>query len=294
MIYSMTAFSAAETTSNKITVHIEIKSYNSRHLDVALRIPHGYQLLEDKIKTLISEKISRGRVEIRIRIKDESEEVCRYEVNLKKAGAYYRALSELKEALNLDEKPSLDLLAKAGDIIAPAEINETIVESTWPVIKDCLSQALAHHNRMRQKEGDFMAKDLVARLDEINAVTNLIEKQTNGMLSFYHDRLKERISTLTKGLVELDPARIAQEAALLADKSDISEEITRAKSHIQQFKEIMSADEPAGRKLNFLLQEFNREFNTMGSKVGNADLSHLIVTVKSELEKMREQVQNIE
>lgn len=139
-----------------------------------------------------------------------------------------------------------------------------------------------------------MAKDLEARLDDIQAAIDHIEKQTDGLLAFYQDRLKERISALTKGLVELDPGRIAQEAALLADKSDISEEITRAKSHIQQFKGIMAAEEPGGRKLNFLLQEFNREFNTMGSKAGNADLSHLIVTVKSELERIREQVQNIE
>ena len=294
MIFSMTAFSAAEKKTDNITVHIEIRSYNSRHLDIALRIPHGYQLLEDKIKTLIADKISRGRVEIRIKIKDESEDICRYEVDLSKARAYYRALSELKEDLKLDEKPSLELMAKAGDIISPAEINETVAETTWPVIENCLSEALTHHNQMRKKEGDFMAKDLNARLDDIQAAVDHIEKQTDGLPALYQDRLKERISALTKGLVELDPARIAQEAALLADKSDISEEITRAKSHIQQFRGIMAAEEPGGRKLNFLLQEFNREFNTMGSKAANADLSHLIVTVKSELEKIREQVQNIE
>ena len=294
MIYSMTAFSAAEATKEHLTVNIEIRSYNSRHLDVALRIPHGYQLLEDKIKTAISEKISRGRVEIRIKIKDESDEICRYEVNIQKAGAYYNALSELSDKLNLEGKPPLELIAKAGDIISPGEVSEAIAETTWPVIKDCLSNALADHNRMRKKEGDFMAGDLSVRLDDIQAAIYRIEENTEGLLALYQDRLKERIGVLTKGVIELDPARIAQEAALLADKSDISEEITRAKSHIEQFKALMTADEPAGRKLNFLLQEFNREFNTMGSKTGNADLSHLIVAVKSELEKIREQVQNIE
>ena len=294
MIHSMTAFSAAEITKERTTITAEIRSYNSRHLDVALRIPHGYQLLEDKVKALIAEKISRGRVEIRIKINDASDEVCRYEVNLPKARAYYQALTELKDELNLEEKPSMDLLARSGDIITPAEINESIAQTAWPVIEECLSVALASHNQMRKNEGDFITKDLSDRLNDVEMVICQIEEKTNGLIDLYQERLKERIGILTKGVVELDPIRVAQEAALLADKSDISEEITRAKSHIKQFRTFLTAEEPAGRKLNFLLQEFNREFNTMGSKVGNADLSHLIVTVKSELEKIREQVQNIE
>ena len=294
MIYSMTAFSTAEITRDRTTVTLEIRSYNSRHLDLAIRIPHGYQILEDKIKTLISDQISRGRVEVRLKIKDESEDVCRYEVNLPKARAYYQALTELKDALHLEEKASIDLLARTGDIITPAEINESIAQTTWPVVEECLSMALVSHNRMRKKEGDFMAKDLTDRLNDIENVICQIEKNTQGLIELYQERLKERIGVLTQGAVELDPMRVTQEAALLADKSDISEEITRAKSHVKQFRAFISSEEPAGRNLNFLLQEFNREFNTMGSKVGNADVSYLIVMVKSELEKIREQVQNIE
>ncbi len=294
MIYSMTGFSSAEEIRQRLTVQIEIRSYNSRNLDVVLRIPHGYQILEEKIKEAVAEKISRGRVEIRIRIIDESEEACRYDIHMAKASAYYNALFRLKNQLDLEGKPSLELLARAGDIIMPADVSETLVESVWPSVRDCLDAALTGHDRMRKKEGEFMAGDFSQRLEGIAGVLREIEERTRGQLEFYQDRLKERISALTQGMVDLDPARIAQEAALLADRSDISEEITRAKSHIEQFRALMAEEEPAGRKLNFLLQEFNREFNTMGSKVGNAELSHLIVTVKSELEKIREQVQNVE
>lgn len=294
MIRSMTAFSAVEEIKEKLSVNIEIRSYNSRYLDIALRIPHGYQLLEDKIKGLIYNYISRGRIEIRIQIKDESEESCRFDVNVPKARAYYNALCQLKQELGVEEKPPLELLAKNGDIITPGDVNESEVEKIWDLVETCLHNALTDHEKMRKKEGDFISEDFSNRLDYIQSLIHQIEKKTDGLLFVYQDKLKERIEALTKGLVEIDPLRIAQEAAFLADKSDISEEITRAYSHVKQFQLLMTSDEPAGRKLNFLLQEFNREFNTMGSKVGNADLSHLVVSAKSELEKIREQVQNVE
>ena len=154
--------------------------------------------------------------------------------------------------------------------------------------------ALDDLETMRKNEGDFIAKDLKHRLKFIHACLKQIHKKSDGLLNEYQERLKERISSLTQDLVELDPTRIAQEAAHLADRSDISEEIVRAKSHLNQFNEIINAVEPAGRKLNFLLQELNREFNTMGSKIGNAEVAHIVIEVKSELEKIREQIQNVE
>ena len=147
---------------------------------------------------------------------------------------------------------------------------------------------------MRKKEGEFLFKDLQTRLDYIEESISVIEKNTSDLLPRYQERLKERIMALTQGITEIDPVRIAQEAAILADKSDISEEIVRARSHVNQFRKIMTENAPVGKKLNFLLQEFNREFNTMASKSGNTDISHRIVSVKSELEKLREQVQNVE
>ncbi|MCK5509226.1 MAG: DUF1732 domain-containing protein, partial [Desulfobacterales bacterium] len=154
--------------------------------------------------------------------------------------------------------------------------------------------ALDGLNAMRKKEGDFIGRDFINRIDFIEKSLGQIKKESENLLSHYQERLKERITALTQGMIDIDPARIAQEAAFFADRSDISEEIVRVESHIKEFRSIMDSEESAGRKLNFLLQEFSREFNTMGAKAGNSNVSHIIVAVKSELEKIREQVQNIE
>jgi len=293
MIKSMTAFAAAEKTEKQLTVSIEIRSYNSRYLDVALRIPQGYAALEEKIKSLIGEYVVRGRVEAKLVIQDISEEAYEFEINEPRAKAYYDALSELKERFGLSSDISLDLMMGNGGVIKPRE-SRTDMGQCWAVMRDCLVQALADLDAMRQREGYFIAQDFGTRLDDIEQRLDRIESDAADLPARYQTRLKERITALTKGLVEIDSARISQEAAFLADRSDISEEITRSRSHILQFRDIMKIKEPAGRKLNFLLQELNREFNTMGSKASNADVSHLIVDVKTELEKIREQVQNVE
>jgi uncharacterized protein (TIGR00255 family) len=157
-----------------------------------------------------------------------------------------------------------------------------------------VDEALNNLIEMRKKEGEFIALDITSRINRIEESVHLIEKESSDLLSHYQQRLKERIVDLTRGMVEIDLERITQEAAFLADKSDISEEIVRVASHIRQFLTIMKSAEPAGRKLNFLLQELHREFNTMGSKTEKAHVSHIVVEVKSELEKIREQLQNVE
>jgi uncharacterized protein (TIGR00255 family) len=249
--------------------------------------------LEDKIKGLISERIVRGRIEIAVQIREDSDETFGFEINEATAVAYHKALVQLKERFNIGTEISLDLLAGASGIIKPAEL-ERDMETLWQMIKDAMIEALNDLDEMRSREGNFISRDFSKRLNYIEQSINQIEKNTGDLLLYHQDRLKERIVVLTKGVIEIDSGRIAQEAALLADKSDISEEIVRAKSHIKQFREIMSSNEPGGRKLNFLLQEFNREFNTMGAKAASVDVSHIIVEVKSELEKLREQVQNVE
>ena len=293
MIKSMTAFARLEKIKDKPNITIEIRSYNSRHLDIALRLPHGCFPLEDKIKGLVSERIVRGRIEIAVQIREDSDETYGFEINEATAAAYHKALVQLKERFNIGTEISLDLLAGASGIIKPAEL-ERDMETLWRIIKDGMIEALNDLDEMRAKEGSFIGRDFSKRLDYIEQCIDQIEKNTGDLLLYYQDRLKERIAVLTNGMIEIDSGRIAQEAAHIADRSDISEEIVRAQSHIKQFREIMSSDEPGGRKLNFLLQEFNREFNTMGAKAGNAGISHTIVEVKSELEKIREQVQNIE
>ena len=293
MIKSMTAFAAAENTVDQLTVTAEIRSYNSRHLDIFLRIPSACQPLEDKIKALIADRVTRGRVEIRVQIDDSSEAASDLEVDFSRAKALVSAFTELKSKFGFKNDITLDMLISAGGLIKAVEKvqKEDII---WPVVSNCIQLALDDCEAMRQKEGSFIAEDFEYRLSFINGCLEKIHEKSEGLLAYYQQRLKERIAQLTQNSVELDPARIAQEAAFLADRSDISEEIVRVKSHLKQFKQMMNAVEPAGRKLNFLLQELNREFNTMGSKICNTDVAHLIIDVKSELEKIREQIQNVE
>lgn len=293
MIKSMTAYANAETSNDKLAVTVDIRSYNSRHIDIFLRIPSVYQSLEEKIKDLIGQQVARGRVEVRIQIDDRDDEAAGLEIDHVRARALVAAYNELKTEFNLEDNITLDLLVGAGGIFKPVEKlpNEDVL---WATVKDCISLALDDLEAMRRKEGDFIAGDIGRRLDFINDCLKKIKKGSKDLLMQYQERLKERLSVLTQNIVELDPARVAQEAAFLADRSDISEEIVRAASHLNQFNQIMDANNPAGRKLNFLLQELNREFNTMGSKIGNAEMAHLIIDVKSELEKIREQIQNVE
>jgi uncharacterized protein (TIGR00255 family) len=293
MIKSMTAYSTAEFATEQLTVSAEIRSYNSRYLDLVLRIPSGYQSMEEKIKEFVSAHVIRGRVEVKIQVEIEAIDADVFEVDQTKAQSFYAALNRLKDEFNIKSEISVDLLLSAGGIIRPADMAKD-TEAVWPSIRDCLKQALEEIDAMRKREGDFIAKDLFQRLAHINAQIEQIRAGAIGLLEAYQQRLKERISALTGDIVEIDPGRIAQEASILADRSDISEEIIRVESHLKQFRHIMKSDEPAGRKLNFMLQELHREFNTMGSKIGNAEISHRIVDVKSELEKIREQIQNVE
>jgi len=293
MLKSMTAYARSEKTGEELTVLVEIRSYNSRHLDIAVRIPHGYLALEENIKTLIAGKVARGRIEANLQVKDDSGEAYAFEINTPKARAYHDSLAQLKDEFNISSKISLDLLVSGGGIIKPAEI-DLDMEACWPVFKDCINEAVDDLIAMRKREGDFLEADIAARLDGIEESVDQIKRESSDLLFHYQQRLKDRITVLTKGIIEIDLDRIAQEAAFLADRSDISEEVVRTRSHINQFRAIVNSTEPAGRKLNFLLQELNREFNTMGSKTDKTNVSHIIVEVKSELEKIREQLQNVE
>ena len=293
MIKSMTAFSRAEKIKDSFSTIIEIRSYNSRHLDIAMRVSRGYLLLEDRIKGMIAEKVNRGRIEINVQIKGDFDETLAFDVDMAKAKAYHEALMQLKDLCKIKTEVSLDLLAATSGIIIHKEA-ERDIDACWFVVKQCLAEAIDDLNKMRSKEGNFIAADITKRLDYIGNSLIQIKDKSHDLLAYYQQRLKERIASLTKGIVEIESGRIAQEAAFLADRSDISEEIVRAASHLKQFRDIANSEESSGRKLNFLLQELNREFNTMGSKTEKANISHMVVDVKSELEKIREQVQNVE
>ncbi len=293
MVKSMTAYARADKMDGSVTAEVELRSYNSRFLDANIKVPHGYSRFEEKVRGVIAARLERGRVEARVVIRNEADEAIAFKADTAKARAYGVALKEAAKAAGIDAEVTLDQLLHINGLVVPKEI-ETDFDHHWSVAESCLVEALAGLDAMRAKEGEFLANDLRERLDNVEAALDLIEEGAGALPAIYRERLLDRIATLCGSTVEVDESRIAQEAALLADRSDISEEITRVRSHILQFRAIMAGDEEAGRKLNFLLQEFNREFNTMGSKIGKAEIAHTIVSVKSELEKMREQVQNIE
>jgi uncharacterized protein (TIGR00255 family) len=293
MIKSMTAFGRAEKRVQGRTFTVEIRSLNSRYGEVIVRMPPQFLPLEDQIKKLVMTKISRGRVEVMIKVKNGSEAVGDVQVNHPLAKAYYRALCELNETLQIKEEVGLQTLINMQGIVTVTESEEDL-DTTWSLLSSCILEALESIETMRISEGMVIYQDFRKRLHSIEEDLSRIKALASSILSQYHSRLKERIDTLTQGTVEVDPNRLAQEAAFLADKSDITEELVRAESHLKQFRGMIESEDPTGRALDFLLQELNREVNTMGSKGGDAQLSQIVVGLRSELEKLREQVQNIE
>jgi len=293
MINSMTGFAAAESIGEQFGVGVEIRSYNSRHLDVVVRGLQGYSSLEDRIKSAVSDRLDRGRIEIKVQVVEGKAAAVVFDIDRQKAAGFMDAAALIQREFGVDGPVSLELLIGAGGVLKAVQ-TEMDPEAVWLSLKDCLGEALDSLDRMRAREGAYIAEDLQQRLDCVEQLLAQIGAETDGLLAHYQKRLKERLAVLIRDSIALDEARVAQEAAFLADRSDISEEIVRTGSHVAQFRRYMGAPEACGRKLNFLLQELNRELNTMGAKVGNAAASHLIVEVKSELEKIREQIQNIE
>jgi len=293
MLKSMTAFARAEKNIDDINAVIEIRSLNSKYLDIILKIPPSLYSYEEEIKKIISNNLSRGRIEVYIHVIDNSEEEKSYEIDFKTAQAYYNALMKIINHFKLKDEISLDQLLNSGHILKLEQIQKDSSKA-WPLIKDCLNDAIDSIISMRIKEGDTIAKDFENRLLFIENQMNDIAALAKDLPCVYQNKLKEKITVLTQGVIEIDESRIAQEAAFLADKSDISEEMVRINSHIDQFRNLIYSNEQSGRKLNFLLQELSREFNTIGAKTSSIDISHIIVSLKAEQEKIREQVQNIE
>ena len=293
MIKSMTAFSQATHACDDIIAEVTIRSYNSRHLDVAFHSPASCQVFEDDIKKIIAKTHQRGRVEIRLSLQDETKDQSLFEVDEPRLTSFYKALKKIKADLGLSEDISISHILSGNHMIVASK-KEQDTEKLWAAVAPAIESASTQLDEMRKLEGANLCSDLLARMEYIEKNVVEIEKEADGIPDVYKQRLMERITRLTEDTDVIDPVRISQEAAILADKSDVSEEITRLSSHIKLFKDILDAEESQGRKLNFMIQEFNREFNTIGSKAGNASLSHRVLDLKSELEKIREQVQNVE
>ncbi|MCU0584539.1 MAG: YicC family protein [Desulfobacterales bacterium] len=293
MIRSMTGCAALTFAGGEFTVAVDIRAVNSRNLDLFLRLSPGDAAIEERIRALIAGRLARGRIEVKVQVTAAGGDAAAVEVDLVRARALMAALTRLREEFAFPAEPSLELLVGCGGVLKTAEAGAD-PERVWPAAEKALIQALDELEAMRRREGEHLARDLHARLASVEAALQEIAARAAGLTALIQQRLSERMALLLRGTVEIDPVRLAQEAAFLADRADISEEIVRAGSHLRQFRDIMAAPEAGGRKLNFLLQELNREFNTMGSKIGDADAAHRVVAVKSELEKIREQVQNVE
>jgi len=285
----MTGFGAADAQWETWICQVEIRSVNQRFLDIRCRLPFGFQTMEPEIKKQIKAVSSRGKIDCSIKLeKGASEE--KLKLNLERAQHYnellteFEALSGRKVGIDARDLSSLNIIEenKSGE---PPEKCEK-------VIRECLSRALEGLQEMKEREGQAMQSDIQQRLSSCGNIVNSIEKLSQAEPERFRDRLQERFSQLTEG-IEINPERLEQEIALLADRLDISEEVVRFRTHLEHMDEIMSQRE-VGKKAEFLMQELNREVNTMASKSNHAGISQSSVEIKSELEKVREQLQNIE
>ncbi len=290
---SMTGYGKAEGVLAGRKFTVEMKSVNHRFLEIAIRMPQFLSPLETEMKRRMGEKLSRGKIDVSIRIGDgDAVSESRLALNLPLVRNYYALLNQLKEEFNIDENISLAALTGMRDVFVPAEIVEEPAD-LWEGVSSVLNEAVESLSMMRRKEGESLTLDLKNRLKEIASFLERIDVRVPAVVSDYQNRLSERIRELTAG-VALDEVRLLQEVAIMAERSDITEEIVRFRSHVSQFYDLLAGEDAAGRKIDFLLQEMGREVNTIGSKSGDVEISRLVVEIKSELAKLKEQAQNIE
>ncbi|GEA17020.1 MAG: hypothetical protein PWR22_774 [Moorella sp. (in: firmicutes)] len=292
MLNSMTGYGRGEARGAGRTVTVEIRAVNQRFLDVVIRLPRLYTALEEKIRQVIKNSLSRGRVEVMVSISEENGEKRPLTVDMGLAMAYYNALKELAQNLAIPADITAEKLLAIPEVVKVAE-PEWDEATLWPVVAGALEKAVENLLAMRRAEGQRLQADLEERVAYVRRQVEAIRERAPEVPREYARRLKERVAELSGG-IPLDPGRLEMEVALLAEKADITEEIVRLLSHLEQMATAMAGTEPAGRRLDFILQEMWREINTIGSKAGDLAISNLVVAVKGELEKMREQVQNVE
>lgn len=291
-IRSMTGFGRGRHITPEVEVVTEVKAVNHRFLDISVRLPRMYGPLEPQIRKLVSEKIGRGKIDIAVTRVGGKGGIMEVVLDNGLAASFHRSLVELKERYGLTGDISVSDMLTLKEIIVPLEKDEA-VEQEWPLVKASLLEALAALDAMRTAEGSALWSDIEMRLAAIRDTAGLIAPLTEQVTAAAKEKLAKRIHELTGGL-ELDQDRLLQEVALMADKSDITEELIRLQSHVDQFLACGREGSPLGRKLDFLLQEFHREVNTVGSKSASTDIASYVVTLKTEVEKIREQTQNLE
>lgn len=292
MIISMTGFGRGQHSINGYEAVVEVRSLNHRFLDVAMRLPRGLGSYEQAVKDLVRTKVNRGRVNIAVTLKSATDDELGMSVDEETARRYKHLLETLIKKLDLPGPVTLDHLLQFSDILTIAE--ETgLPPEAWTCVENALVQAIDEMNTMRVREGQEMSNDLRARVNALQEKLESVKTNSAGRSKAEFEKLYKRLFAMVDSK-ELDRSRLELEVALLADRVDITEECTRFQSHNTVFLEALADAEPAGRKLNFLLQEMNREANTIGAKANDAQIAHLVVSIKEEVEKLREQIQNIE
>ncbi|MDD6881924.1 MAG: YicC family protein [Firmicutes bacterium] len=294
MIKSMTGFGRSEYADGKRNIIVEIKSVNHRYSDISVKMPRRYSFAEDKVKQAVKERIKRGKVDVSIIVENITENDINIKLNEPIARQYYENLTLLNEQFNLSGEISLRLLATMPDVMKAIPDVDDEEEITKAILVPVCEAAL-NLEKMRAVEGEKLAEDLLSRGETIKKLLDKIAERAPGVVVDYAAKLRERIAELLAGSATVPEERIVTEAAIFADKCAIDEEITRLNSHLIQLKKIVdSPNDAEGKKLDFLVQEMNREANTIGSKANDITITNYMLEIKSEIEKIREQVQNVE
>ena len=293
MIRSMTAYGRGEGSDHGTRFVTEIKSVNNRYRDVIPRVPKALQALEDEIRAHVASRVQRGRIEVSLQMEREGE-TTEYDLKLNQplVKSYLGIIRELHETCGLEDKVSTESICQLRDVVQmkPRDLD---IEALKPGIRESLDLALDSHDAMRVQEGKAIERDFVERLRVIEARLDAVEKRAPEVVEDYALRLKKKIQQLSQDM-EIEENRLTQEVAIFSDRCDITEEVVRTRSHLAQFRHYLDVEEAVGRRLDFLVQEIYREVNTMGSKASDSSISADVVEIKGELEKIREQVQNVE
>lgn len=289
----MTGFGRGEASENGITATVEIKSLNSRYLDLSTRLPQRLQDKELKVKEMVQKTVHRGKLNVTVYVSESETDGPSISVDEKKAKGYAKILNDLREVAGIEEPVSLQDITQFGDVFVNQEEDEEVTERKWEVAEKALKEAVNELLKMRTQEGNQLKNDLIDRIGFIDSNIEVITKETAKRGDEARDKLLERIQNLIDE-DKIEPERLEMEVAILVDKMDVTEELVRLKSHLKFFIEAVEQPEPAGRRLNFLTQEINRELNTIGSKANNSDIAQYVVKCKEAVEQIREQVQNVE
>lgn len=292
MVLSMTGFGRAENVLNGRDITVEIKSVNSRYFEYSSRMPRSYNFVDDKLKKLLSTSISRGKVELSMTVQSVAAADEKIGVNMTLAKQYQVAFDLISEQLGVTNDVTAGTIARMPDVFT-VQKSEQDEQQLWSDIESVAKKAVESFVAMRAVEGERMKADILSRLIFIENAVAKVEENSQDRVSAYTNRLFERLKTVLEDK-SIDETRILTEAAIFADKTAVDEETVRLKSHIKQYRDILEKSEPVGRKLDFLTQELNRETNTIGSKCSDIEITRLVVDMKAEIEKIREQIQNIE